>query len=876
MDQSNQHRNLAARMLLAVVVMVALLAAGGSPAFAAPSATYTLTGKITLLDGSTAVTDATVIAIQAGQPKQTGDTNGAGDYFITLPVGGDWNINILPHETVATTSPAWVYTGGVVIDTIVADPGNTALNLMVTTATAQVTGTLLVPAPDAPATFTGGNAASVRVADQEGQGNTVQVASDGTFTVNVLPGDIEVHVGLKNVLWAPDPTLAGSVWTIPSGTFPIPTTAPNPLQLLKKQASITGTVLDDLGHAAKGIPVRAWRLDASEADTTVSSLTDGSYTLNVLNGIWEIWAVPDPSQPYVSADSPQTVVIISPTGSKVQDLNIITADVTVTGTVVDSHNVPISPAPNGRVIPTYLDKDGVHWRQFTNGTPITGGTYTLKLSSSLSSHYRLHTAFPNLQGYTEITAPSLDLVKGQTTYTDVNLPIAADNSTISGHLVDQSAAVKTGLAGAVYGASDGGAFAVRRVNPVDGSYSFNVAASNLNGNGGTFWWLHAFVDPTSTFVVARPRVQKVFLPYNINGTGTNATGIDFTVVKLDATIKGTVTDPSSVPVPFAKVMVNQQVATPGTGFNRWVLTGIDGKYSVTVPAGTYKVRADHFKWISPVPQIVTVASLGTVTQDLQFRAFDATISGKVTYLGLPHPAMVRAWTSDGAHTWIPAVQNLAGNYIYVLRVNSGDTWHIQAVGEDGSDFLKSTVSVITTVAGPNKGNDLDLQKVSSLPGAVVFSFDPTVAQVLTLSDGSEVDIPANAMATSGTVTVIVRPLPELANDGVTSPVSFGYRLLAYDELGTPIDHFNAAVTLVMPYTAAQLTDLGVTPADLIPSYWDLGTNSFKPVDNYTVTQNSDGSGSLNLQVMHFTDYAVMYDTTPAFISFNAYLPTISH
>ena len=81
----------------------------------------------------------------------------------------------------------------------------------------------------------------------------------------------------------------------------------------------------------------------------------------------------------------------------------------------------------------------------------------------------------------------------------------------------------------------------------------------------------------------------------------------------------------------------------------------------------------------------------------------------------------------------------------------------------------------------------------------------------------------------------------------------------------------------MPYTAAQLAALGVTPANLIPSYWDLSSNSFKPVPDYSVTQASDGSGSLNLSVMHFTDYALLSATSTAYISFaqySAYLPAL--
>jgi hypothetical protein len=459
----------------------------------------------------------------------------------------------------------------------------------------------------------------------------------------------------------------------------------------------------------------------------------------------------------------------------------------------------------------------------------------------------------------------------------VTLPIALDNSKISGHLVDQSSAPKTGLAAAIYGASDGGAFARRRVNPVDASYAFDVAASNLNGNGGTTWWLHAFVDPTSTFTVIRPRAEKVFLPYN-SGAGANVDNVNFTVVAVNSAIHGLVRDPQGLPVRGAKVGVWEQGVAAGMAFTRWVETDKDGKYAIPVPAGTYKVGADFLRWISPQPVLVTVAAGASVTQDLAFRAFDATISGTVTFAdgtnpAQPHAAMVRAHTSGGAHTWAMA----GPDGTYTLRVNAGDAWHIQAVSEEGSSFLKSASILLTPKPGKNPNNDLSLKKNDELPGAVVFTFDATADQVLTLSDGAQVVIPANAMATSGSVTVIVRPLAEMADDGLAEPVSFGYRLLAFDSYLTPIDHFNTPVTLVMPYTAVQLAALGVTPANLIPSYWDLSSNSFKPVPDYTVTQASDGIGSLNLSVMHFTDYALLSATSPAYISFaqySAYLPAL--
>jgi hypothetical protein len=87
---------------------------------------------------------------------------------------------------------------------------------------------------------------------------------------------------------------------------------------------------------------------------------------------------------------------------------------------------------------------------------------------------------------------------------------------------------------------------------------------------------------------------------------------------------------------------------------------------------------------------------------------------------------------------------------------------------------------------------------------------------------------------TGILTLIVRPRAELADDGGARPVSFGYRLLAFDASHQPIAQFNDDVTPTLPFIAAQLTALGVAPAELVPSYWDEATGSWKPVPNVTV------------------------------------------
>lgn len=74
----------------------------------------------------------------------------------------------------------------------------------------------------------------------------------------------------------------------------------------------------------------------------------------------------------------------------------------------------------------------------------------------------------------------------------------------------------------------------------------------------------------------------------------------------------------------------------------------------------------------------------------------------------------------------------------------------------------------------------------------------------------------------------------------------------------PITHFNTPVTIVLLFTAAQLSALGMTADRLVPSYWDEATASWKPVPNVVVSQDAiTGDGTVNIQVDHFTDFALI-------------------
>jgi hypothetical protein len=767
---------------------------------------------------------------------------------------GDWRVTVAPPQP-STISPTWVYTGEAQIVSFEGNPDPISptrqLDFTTMPASATATGRLIAPGG---ATFDGPNEAWVHAYNQEGQGNTVQVASDGTFTVHVLPGNTMLSLALENQAWAPPNTLAGTEQFIADGE----TWNAGDLALLEKQAAITGAVLDEGGHTVAGIPVRAWRLDGSEVAEAVSD-TSGNYTVQVISGTWELRAAPPLTSTFVAAQPPQRVVLPNNSAQRVQVLRVATADVTINGTIVDNTtSTPISGI-RGRVFALYDEEHRGRWAQLGPAARVVDGHFTLKLSSHVADTYAIRAFFPQGQGYTALKQPVIHVSAGQT-IDGYTLPAAPNNSRISGHFNNHDTGdAQLGLPGIVYAASDNGGVARDRLNPLDGSYAIDVATVDVFGHGGSFWRVRGFVDPTSGYVVQRPRVQRVFLPYN-NGDGADVTA-DFTVARLDALIAGRVTDAQGQPLRGAKVSIHELNVPAGDAFTRWTLAGPDGRYRVRVTAGTYVVRADFRNLVQPRPHTVAVASGAIAQADLQFLPRNAVIAGQVTYAGAGHTAFVRAHSDTGAH-----VATLTGpNGRYELHVNAGDTWHIQAVSETISGtatatetlFLKSDRLNVTPQPGPNTGNDLALRVNDTLPDALAFAFDAGEDQVLTLSDGSQVIIPAGALAPDGPVVVAVRPLAELADDGGAQPVAFGYRVHAFDASHRPITHFNTPVTIALPFTADQLAALGVTSDQLVPGYWDEATASWKPVEHVSVEVDDEGDGIVSIAVDHFTDYALL-------------------
>src|SRR5262245_28260005 len=195
--------SLAALLVLGGLAASSARAANPSPA----TSENTLAGDVLIAGGGPA-TGAVVVALQDGTHTQKLIDN-SGAYSISLE-SGDWRVTVAPPQP-STISPTWIYTGEAQIVSFNGNPDPISptrqLGLTAMPASATVTGRLIAPGS---ATFDGPNQAWVRAYNQEGQGNTVQVASDGTFSVHVLPGNTMLRLAFENQAWAPPTTLAGT------------------------------------------------------------------------------------------------------------------------------------------------------------------------------------------------------------------------------------------------------------------------------------------------------------------------------------------------------------------------------------------------------------------------------------------------------------------------------------------------------------------------------------------------------------------------------------------------------------------------------------------------------------------------------------------
>ncbi len=302
--------------------------------------------------------------------------------------------------------------------------------------------------------------------------------------------------------------------------------------------------------------------------------------------------------------------------------------------------------------------------------------------------------------------------------------------------------------------------------------------------------------------------------------------------------------------PFANMISTGSETNEKGSVTLSLLSGHEYQIDANVPA-----ESDS---LPPQTQTVNLKDTKTASMTLQLRTADGKMKGFVTWNKVAvRNGWVGCWSEDGSSNGAPI-----NNGTYSLNYSFNTTYHCDANSFDGNTMLRSGEHIVTIGTKKTTTQHFALGESSFvIPPPVSESFDATQQHVITLADGTTINIPANTIATSGTVTVTANPTINVQSQVTAKPIGYGYNLEAKDENSQVVSTFKNNVTMSFTYTQAQLDEAGVSEDSLVPSYWDSSSGTWKKPSNITqttISQSADGTtGSITTTTNHFTAYALV-------------------
>ncbi|MBI2589551.1 carboxypeptidase regulatory-like domain-containing protein [Candidatus Berkelbacteria bacterium] len=806
------------------------------------SATKTISGRVVKSDG-TGVNNANVWASSYGSSFGGGygyasaRTDSSGNFTFTV-TGGTWQVGVSNNDSTAD----WTICGSNNYQTVSFATDTTteskSITYTATTLSATITGTIVKPDGTAISQY----GASMSLQNTDNCWFSPSIDANGSFSVLVVPGTYTVSG------WVSDNTYSfPSVDKFSVGASE--TKALGTITLTQKTDRIQGTVTDSSGNAISGASVNAWKDSGAGGSyewANATSGSDGSYSLLVTPGTWKVSSWPSWSsgstQDLVTDGKPVVVTVTSGVVAT-QNFTFQRATNTVSGRILDA---------DGNVVTSlsgWVNANDGSQEYSGIGATVSSGTFTLKLPSgtwevSLSTWGSDYSAGDSKR----VT------FAGDNETQSLDLSLVRNDVTLQGTVYDEDGAKVTNTWMNIYATKGNhGSWQNASFDTNAGTYSIKVSA----GTWRLGWWVNQSLGYSSG------SGQDVELTLTAGETKT----YDITLKKADSTIRGRATKSNGDAMAWAWIAAdtrdpNEKTKADSYYYSNGASTNQNGDYEMKVPAGTYWVGG--YMWsgsgvINPKRVKVTVDASTPATVDLTFRDADASIQGNVRQGGSGTDAFVTAWAEDGGYS--EANSSLIG--IYGLSVSSGTKWHVKAIRKDGADIYKSPEKVIDLSSTKQGSVDLDLEKQSfTLPDTQSITFDPTKQQAISLDDGTALTIPANTIATSGTVTLTAEPTVELAEEADAKPVSYGYEYNAIDQNGTEITNFSGNITLETKYDEDWLEDANVQDEEeLIVGYYDTTVGTWKELSNCTVNKDQD---TVSCQTDHFTAFALVTasDTTP--------------
>jgi len=655
--------------------------------------------------------------------------------------------------------------------------------------------------------------ASGTTSSASGFGTGGQTNTSGAFTLKTIEG-----VYLCGVFKPGLPPVPEKQITVGASSN-TPSTLAFVLDANTSSLTISGTIKDDSGNAIPYAGVSGRKV-TSTADTTalggdssnfVGGPTDenGSYTLYVSAGTWVVEAF----APGFGRLGTKTITITS-SNSTGQDFSAQnTTYRTITGTATSG-----GTAAQG-VMVRVETSDGTNGNMTVSAAD---GTYTVKVPDGT---YNVSCYFPQagevaaVGGAVTLSSGTTTAVRNCTAGTLVTVTVNITNGTsgITGAGVDVRDS--NGRGNFTNESTTSGANAVYTVKVSPGTYTVRAGHPAYGKLGET-----ASVDADQTI------------------TYTATSGVTFAVT-------GTVTGDGSN---LANAWVSL-IGTPTGTTNKVFMggqTGSDGTFSISVPAGSYRLRVDKPGYKSPSESTVTVTG-ATAAGTIALTTAGQTITGTVTLDGSGvSNAFVDA--SDGAGGYAVAQTNASG--AYSLAVGNG-TWTLRAhaPGYEGGPLP------VTVSSNNPSGQTITLTAISG------FTIKPERPETLTPTSGGlltnvdigsafKVNFPANALGTgsnAATVTTKVNTaMPNPPSGSILAKNAVSIDAVGSD--GSPISSLNDEITIVVPYDQANLP-AGAVEANLVLGVWNDATQTYDTLATTVDTTNN----TLTATVAHLSDFAPM-------------------
>jgi protocatechuate 3,4-dioxygenase beta subunit len=414
--------------------------------------------------------------------------------------------------------------------------------------------------------------------------DSIESADDGTYTLNVKPGEHSLWASKSGYAYSPSLLVPG-LSDVTGVDF----------VLRRQNRTIYGRITN-----LQGEPLARARVGADTllgfrlgSDFALTSPT-GNYTLTVPAGVYWVEAGADG---YV--DTPPSEVDLTNATSIRVDLALEPTAFTIQGEVRDTAGQPLA---NASVFASGCDL-------FYSATTDVQGRYLLRAGVG---EYRVRATKSGYQfadSQTVVLPPSaqhinftLQLEPGST---PLPPPPPGPTYTVSGQVTDQN----------------GQAVEAVTVKASGATYAYNgFTTTNQQGEYTVTIPIGSYSVVAEKDYYTRPPTQTVTVP-------PNHTKVDFVISSIarDYYVRGSVTDSEGKPVNDLEVVANLQA---GLGKSEQKQLYYNGAYSISLAAGVYQVELDDFNYVTPPPSELTLPP----DQDaLNFtvRRIDQLVTGRV-------------------------------------------------------------------------------------------------------------------------------------------------------------------------------------------------------------------------------------------------------